>query len=97
MCGAHRYPRYVATNKLAALLVSAQKPSIGLNFVIFAHSFYDFPAPKSVPNAITILAQIATQKGTSNTVIMPAENKKTVMIPIVFEHRYHHAPTIKRC
>lgn len=78
-------PSDVATNKLVALAVSAQKPSIGRSFVIFCPMVFTILQPPiRVPRPIAALAATITQKGISNSGISPPEKSIPVIIPIVF-------------
>ena len=57
-------PRWVARKMLAALEVSAQKPSIGLNLVIFWPIVFTMRQPPlSVPSAIAAWALSTTHSG----------------------------------
>ena len=58
-------PNIVAKAKVKALAVSEQKPLTGFNLVIFIPMVLTMrQPPKKVPNAITKLQSITTQKGT---------------------------------
>ena len=70
---------------LKALAVSAQKPSIGLNLVIFCPIVLTIRQPPlNVPKAIAACALRTTQRGTLNSLIKPPAKRRLVMIPIVF-------------
>ena len=61
-------PRWVARKILEAAAVSAQKPSMGLNLVIFCPMVFTIRQPPvNVPRAIAACALSTTQRGMVNS------------------------------
>lgn len=78
-------PMCVAKKILAALAVSAQKPSIGLSLVIFWPMVLTIlQPPLRVPRAIAEWALKTTHNGMANSLIRPPVNRTPVIMPIVF-------------
>src|SRR4030043_615401 len=70
-------PIWGAKKILKALAVSAQKPSIGLNLVIFCPIVLTIRQPPvKVPIAIAACALRTTQRGTMNSLIKPPAKRR---------------------
>src|SRR6201999_866686 len=79
-------PSAVAMNSVAAPPVSAQKPCIGVNFVIRSPMVRTIRQPPiSVPSAIDAWQASTTQNGTEKCAPRcPCEYSSTAMMPMVF-------------
>lgn len=78
-------PKWVAKKILVALAVSAQKPSMGLNLVIFWPIVLTIRQPPvKVPRAIAACALRTTHRGILNSLIKPPVKSRLAIIPIVF-------------
>src|SRR3954454_21343695 len=79
-------PSQVAMNRVAAPPVSAQKPCIGVSFVIRRPMVRTIRQPPiKVPNAIAAWHASTTQNGTENSLPRcPCEYSRTAMMPMVF-------------
>src|SRR4030042_2012758 len=78
-------PRGVVRKMLEGAAVSAQKPSIGLNLVIFCPIVFTIRQPPvSVPIAMAAWALKTTHRGTWNSLLSPPAKRRLAIMPMVF-------------